>query len=122
MFIVFINTLKMSTITLTYNHHGLRGSASAELMATGLVNGKGQILTPIQNRYPLTDLSHRWWCWKIDERWERVTVILSSQITIGFPYLLQFAATLFTLVISTLALSSSVFHFLIFQSCVVSVP
>ena len=35
--------------------HGLHGSASPVLTATGLVNGKGQFLTPLQIRHPWTD-------------------------------------------------------------------
>jgi len=37
------------------NHGGLRGSASPVLTATGLVNGRWQFSTPLQNRHPLTD-------------------------------------------------------------------
>ena len=35
--------------------HGLRGSASPVLTATGFVNGRWQFSTPPQNPHPLTD-------------------------------------------------------------------
>ena len=39
-------------------NHGLRGSASSVLTATGSVNGRGQFLTPPpQNPHPLTDIT-----------------------------------------------------------------
>ena len=44
------------------SNHGLRGSASPVLTATGLVNGRWQF-RPLQNRHPLTDrqkICHRW--------------------------------------------------------------
>jgi len=36
-------------------YHGLRGSASPMLTATGLVNGRWQFFGSLQNRHPLTD-------------------------------------------------------------------
>jgi len=46
--------------------HGLRSSASPVLMATGLVNGKGQFSTPTEstllNRSP--KICHRWLHWQ----------------------------------------------------------
>jgi len=46
-------------------YHGLRGSASPVLTATGLVNGGRAIFNPLQNRHPLIDrqnICHRWLC------------------------------------------------------------
>ena len=45
----------MSTKHVLYCHHGLRGSASPVLTATGFVNGRWQFSTPPQNPHPLTD-------------------------------------------------------------------
>ena len=44
-----------SSSAITYPNHGLRGSSSPVLTATGLVNGRWQFSTPLQNRHPLTD-------------------------------------------------------------------
>ena len=64
----------------------------------------------------------RCWCYRgINERWEKVIIVLSSIKTIGFPYLLQSPPVFSTPVISTLALLFRVFHTLVFHSCVFSV-
>jgi len=39
--------------------HGLRGSASPVLTATGFVNGRGQFLTPPQNPHTLTEITKK---------------------------------------------------------------
>jgi len=44
-------------------HHGLRGSASPVLTATGFVNGRWQFSTPPQNKHPLSDHQKIWYRW-----------------------------------------------------------
>ena len=44
-------------------NHGLHGSASPVLTATGLVNGRGQFSTRPQNPHTLTDHQKIWYMW-----------------------------------------------------------
>jgi len=46
----------------TFHHHGLRGSASHVLTATGLVHGRGQFFSQ-QNPHPLSDHQQIWCRW-----------------------------------------------------------
>jgi len=63
--IMFVPALVCLSVCLfvCYQDHGLRGSASPVLTATGFVNGRWQFSTPPQNKYPLTDHQKNWYRW-----------------------------------------------------------
>jgi len=55
-----VRIVELSTLV---DDHGLRGSASPVLTATGLVNGRWQFSTPQQNPHHLTNHQNIWYRW-----------------------------------------------------------
>ena len=64
-------------------HHGLRGSASPVLTATGFANGRWQFSTPPQNKHPLTDHQKIWYGW-LRRRHLRLRQIWCKSVDGGF--------------------------------------